>query len=108
MNFFFKNTRKGITMTEEDDEHFVNNNICRFCEKEILSDKVRDRCHLTGKCRGPAHNTCNINVKQKDSSFIPFAIHSFSKYDCHTFFKRLFNLKKGNVKFEIIPKTNEE
>ena len=83
-------------------------NICRFCEKEILSDKVRDHCHLTGKYRGPAHNTCNINVKQKDSNFIPFAFHNFSNYDCHMFFTRLVDLKKDKVKYKIIPKTNEE
>ena len=32
--------------------------------KEVISDKVRVHCHLTGKYRGPAHNTCNINVTQ--------------------------------------------
>ena len=108
MNFWFKNTKKDIIMTQEFKEDFENNNICRFCEKEILCDKVRDQCHLTGKNRGPAHNTCNINVKQKDSNFIPFAFHNFSNYDCHMFFKRLVHLKKDNVKFKIIPKTNEE
>ena len=89
LNFYFKNTKKDIIMTEEKEELFDNNIICRFCEKEILSDKVRDHCHLTGNYRGPAHNTCNINVKQKDSNFIPFAFHNFSKYDCHLFFKSL-------------------
>ena len=52
-------------MTEEDEEHCKNNNICRFCEKNIESDKVRDHCHSTGKYRGPAHSKCNINVTQK-------------------------------------------
>ena len=108
MAFYFKNTKKDIIMTQEDEEVYKNNNFCRFCEKEILSDKVRDHCHLTGKYRGPAHNTCNINVKQKDSNFIPFAFHNFSNYDCHMFFKRLVDLKKDKVKFKIIPKTNEE
>ena len=45
MAFYFKNTNKDIIMTQEDEEDFRNNNICRFCEKEILSDKVRDHCH---------------------------------------------------------------
>ena len=76
-------------MTEEDEEDFDNNNICRFCEKNIKSDKVRDHCHLTGKYRRPTHNTGNTNVKQKDSKFIPFAFHKFSNYDCHMFFKKL-------------------
>ena len=76
-------------------------------KKNIELDKVRDHCHLTGNYRGPAHNVCNINVKQKDSNFIPFAFPNFSNYDCHMFFKKLVK-KKNKVKFEIIPKTNEE
>ena len=56
MVFYFKNTRKDIIMTQDDKEDFDNKIICRFCEKEILSDKVRDHCHLTAKYRDPAHN----------------------------------------------------
>ena len=108
MIFYFKNTKKDINMKQEDEEDYKKNNICRFCEKNIESVKVRDHCHLTGKYRGPAHNTCNINVRQADSNFIPFAFHNFSNYDCHMFFKRLVDLKKDKVKFKIIPKTNEE
>ena len=108
MNFWFKNTKKDIIMIEEDKQDFENDGICRYCEKYIESDKVRDHCHLTGKCRGPAHNTCNINVKQKDSNFITIGLHNFSNYDCHMFFKTLVDRKKDNVKFEIIPKTDEK
>ena len=61
----FKNTKKGIILTEEKEEDFKNINKCRFCGKEILSDKVRAHCHLTGKYRDTAHNLCNINVTQK-------------------------------------------
>ena len=32
--FYFKNTNKDIIMTEEDEKHYRNNNICRFCEKK--------------------------------------------------------------------------
>ena len=56
MTFFLKNTNKDINMTEEDEEDYRNNNICRFCDKNFESDKVRNHCHLTGKYRGPAHN----------------------------------------------------
>ena len=108
MAFYFKITKKDIIMKQKDKEDFENIHICRFCEKNIESDKVRDHCHLTGKYRGAAHNTCNINVKQKDSTFIPFAFHNFINYDSHMFFKRLVDLKKDKVKFKIIPKTNEE
>ena len=63
---------------------------------------------MTGKYRGPAHNTCNINVTQKQSTFIPFILHNFSNYDCHMFFKKLVDKKNDKVKFDRIPKTNEE
>ena len=108
MAFYFKNTNKDIIMTQEDEEDYRNNDICRFCEKNIESDKVRDHCHLTGKYRGPDHSKCNINVTQKQSNFIPFIFHNFSNYDCHMFFKKLVDKKKDKVDFDIIPKTNEE
>ena len=34
MKFYFKNTKKDIIMTQEDEEDFINNNICRFCQKK--------------------------------------------------------------------------
>ena len=92
MAFYFKNTKKDIIMTEEDKD-IDNNNICRFCEKDIISDKVRDHCHLHGKYRGPAHSKYNINVTQKRNNFIPFLFHNFSNYDSHLFFKKLVDKK---------------
>ena len=38
-------------MMEKDEEDYRNINICRFCEKNIESDKIRHHCHLTGKYR---------------------------------------------------------
>ena len=108
MAFYFKNTKKDIIMTQEDEEEYRNNNFYRVCEKNIESDKVRDHCQLTGKYRGPAHSKCDINVTQDQSSFIPFVFHIFSNYDCQMFLKKLIDKKKDNVEFEIIPKTNEE
>ena len=106
--FYFKNTNKDIVKTEDDEEDYRNNIICRFCEKENVFDKFRDHCHLTGIYRGPAHNNCKINVKQNDSNFIPFNFHTFSNYDCHMFFKKLVDEKNDEVNFYIIPETNEE
>ena len=108
MVFYFEKTNKDIIMTEKDEEDFKNNNICRFCEKNIDCDKVRDHCHLTGIYRGPAHNICNINVTQDESTFIPFIFHHSSNYDCHMFFKNLIDKRNDKVKFDIKPKTNEE
>ena len=95
-------------MTEEDEKDYRINNICRFCEKNIECDKVRDHCPLTSKYRGPAHSKRNFNVTQKQSNFITFIFHNFSNYDCHMFSKKLVDKKNDKVKFDIIPKTNEE
>ena len=78
MTFYFNNSSKDINMTGEDEEDYRNNSICRFCEKEVISDKVRDHCHLTGKYIGSTHSKSNINVTQKESNFIPFIFHNFS------------------------------
>ena len=108
MAFFFKNTKKDIITTEENHKDYRKNNSSRFCEKNIDYDKVRDHCHLIGKYRGPAHSKCNINVTQEQSNFIPFMFHNFSNYDCQMFFKKIVDRKNDKVKFDIIPKTNEE
>ena len=106
--FYFKSTTKDIIKTKEDKEDFVNNNICRLCEKEIIDNQVRDHCRLTGKNRGPAHSKCKINVEQSQSNFVSVILINFSNYDCHLFFKKIVDLKKDKVEFKIIHETNEE
>ena len=101
MAFYFKSTKKDIVLTEDAEKDFEKNNICRFCEKQLISDKNRDHCHLTGKYRGLAHNTCNINVTQKQSNFILFVFHSFSNYDCHLLFKKLVDKRNDKVNIKI-------
>ena len=104
----FKNTKKDIIVTENDEEDYKNINICRFCEKSIESDKVRDFSHLTGGYRGSTHSKCNINVAEDQSNLIPFKFHNYSNYACHMFLKNLVNKKNDEVNFDIIPKTNGE
>ena len=63
---------------------------------------------MTGGYRGAAHSIFNINVTQDRSIFLPFIFHNSSNSDCHMFFKKLVDKKNDKVKFDIIPKTNEE
>ena len=51
-------------MTEEDGEHYENNNICRFCHIKNLTTKIEDHCHVTGVFSGPAHNICDVNLQK--------------------------------------------
>ena len=108
MNFYFKNTKKDIVMTQEDEEDFKNSKVCWFCELPLNRKVVTDHCLLTGRYRGAAHEVCKINWKQKQSNFIPFMFHNFSNFDCHLFLKTLIDKKPNNIPFHFIPKTNEK
>ena len=50
--------------------------ICWICGKliENRDNKVRDHCHITGKYRGAAHYSCNINLKI--SKKVPVIFHN--------------------------------
>ena len=47
---------KNLIITAEENEEFEICNICWICGELIdFDDKVRDHCHIAGKCRGNAH-----------------------------------------------------
>ena len=61
-------------------------------------NKVRDHCHISGKYRGAAHWSCNINLKITKK--VPVIFHNLKGYDSHLIFKEL---SKFNVKISVIP-----
>ena len=69
-----KHFNKNLIMNEEEEYLFQQSNNCWICKKHIDSDneKVRDHCHITGKFRGAAHRSCNVNFQltKKNSSNI--------------------------------------
>ena len=58
-----KHFDENLIISVEDEERFQLSNICWICGKllDFGDNKVRDHCHITGKCRGSAHWSCNIN-----------------------------------------------
>ena len=67
--------------------------------------KVQDLCHLTGRYRVAAQNTCIINAKQLN--FFPLIILYLTEYYSHVFFMDLVARKSTKEQFVVIPKTNE-
>ena len=91
---------KNMIMSAEENELFEMANICWICGglMENTGNKVRNHCHITGKYRGAAHYSCNINLKI--SKKVPVIFHNLNGYDSHLIFKEL---SKCNVKISVIP-----
>ena len=61
-----KHFNKNLIMSaEEEEDKFQLSKSYWICDKSfyIGDEKVRDNCHMTGKYRGAAHWSCNINLK---------------------------------------------
>ena len=87
---------KEVVMTKEDDENFGKSKKCLICDKIFFERdvKVRDYCHVPGKCKGAALRDCNINVSL--SNKVPIVFHNLNKYDI-----RLIMQELGRFDFKI-------
>ena len=90
---------KNLVMTEKGEYLFQQSDNYWICKKCIDNEdeKVRDHCHITGKCRGSAHWDCNINFQLTKK--IPVIFHNLKGYDSHLIFSELH---KFNLKFDVI------
>jgi len=110
---FIQQTNIPYDLTNKEEEHFKNTNICHICEKEITDEKVVDHDHLTGNYRGPAHYDCNINYNLKYFS-VPVIIHNLKNYDGHLIIEKIGSiLKEKNEiykkqRFNIIANNSEK
>ena len=88
---------KNLIITE--DQH-QSSNTCWICKKLIdhHDEKVRDHCLVTGKFRGAAHWSCNINLQQTKK--VPVVFHNLRGYDSHLIFNELNKVK---VKIDVMP-----
>ena len=71
---------------KEEAERFNKETKCWICKGELNNDKVRDHCHFTGRYRGAAHNSCNLEYKKPN--FTPVVFHNLSGYDSHPIYKK--------------------
>ena len=95
-----------MVMTEEDESRFQKDTTCHICNLPIRTNqvKVRDHCHLTGKYRAAAHESCNINFKLTRT--IPVIFHNLSSYDAHFLIEDISNAFDGDL--NVIPITTEK
>ena len=94
-----KHFNKNLVMTEEEDL-FQKSNNCWISKKCIGNDedKVRDNCDVTGKFRGAAHKSCNLNFQLTKK--VPIIFHNLKNYDNHLIFNEP---DKFDVKIKVIP-----
>ena len=92
-------------LTEQQWKEYGKLNKCHICLKPTThkDPKVRDHCHYTGKYRGPAHRSCNLNYKVP--SYIPIVFHNLSGYDAHLLIKEL--LKYSYKDMDVTEKNKE-
>ena len=94
-----KHFNKNVIMTAEDEERFQLSNNYWICNKlfDVGDNKVRDHCHITGKYRGSAHWSCNINLKLTKKICIIF--HNLRGYDSHLIMQEIskFDVKVGVI-----------
>ena len=96
---------KNLIMSAEEEERFQLSNSCWICDKlfDVGDDKVIDHCHITGKYRGVAHWSCNLNLKLTKK--IPVIFHNLRGYDSHLTIKEI---SKFDVKVSVIPNRLEK
>ena len=91
------NFNKPLKMTGEDEKAFKKATHCHICEKKYREDDVpvRDHCHITGKYRGSAHQTCNLKLQiSAEKIKIPVIFHNLKGYDSHFIINELGELIK--------------
>jgi uncharacterized C2H2 Zn-finger protein len=100
---YSKNT-KMIDLTTEEQKRQSNAQTCYLCDKPFTIDdgSVRDHCHITGKYRGPAHNSCNLLAR--NPKFLPVFLHNLCGYDSHFLIRELGEV---DAEITIIPNTTE-
>ncbi|XP_051173172.1 uncharacterized protein LOC127289339 [Leptopilina boulardi] len=94
------------TLTPQQVSDFNRAVMCHICHQKIPANvkKVRDHCHLTGKYRGAAHESCNLNYQ--DCQTIPVVFHNLSGYDAHFIIHAISTSFEGHI--SLLPINKEK
>ena len=99
-NVMKKHFNKNLMMSVEEEEIIQSSNKYWICNKlfDLVDQKVRDHCHISGKFRGAAHFSCNANLKITKK--VPVIFHNLRGYDSHLIIKVISNF---DVDIDVIP-----
>ena len=99
-NVMKKYFNENLIMSVEEEEKIQLSNKCWICDKlfDLVDEKVRDHCHISGKFRGAAHFSCNANLKI--SKKVPVIFHNLRGCDSHLIIKEISNF---DVQVDVIP-----
>lgn len=97
---------KMTPLTKEQHDAFQSAESCFICELPFSESdiKCKDHDHLTGKYRGPTHNSCNLNYKK--SFYVPVIFHNLSGYDAHFIIKEINSTIAGKI--NLLPLNKEK
>ena len=101
-----ENFQKPLIMFKKDEEDFQKAKKCWICQKRYKANEnpVRDHCHITGKYRGSAHNTCNLRLQISSEKIkIPVIFHNLIGYDGHLIIEGMGDIIKEKKEREEEP-----
>ena len=83
--------KEMIPLTKKSRKCIIRQKLVTYVKKDLVlmltMKSIIDHCHYTGKCRGAAHNICNLRYKTPRE--IPVIFHNDSTYDYHLIIKEL-------------------
>ena len=93
-----------MIIINDEETSFKNAEVCYICNKKYTKEDVpvRDHCHVTGKYRGSAHNTCNRSFRL--SYKIPIIFRNLRGHGGHLIMQEI---GKFNKTINVIPNNME-
>ena len=87
-------------MSAEYEERFQLSDKCWICDKlfDAENNKVKDHCNITGKYRGSAHWSCNVNLKLNRKVSVIF--NNLRGYDSYLIMQEI---NKFDIELNVIP-----
>ena len=88
---------KPLRMTNKDEQDFDEAVKCHICGQFYSGYDicVRDHCHVTGKYRGSAHQSCNVNFQLSDK--IPVVFRNLRGYNSHFIMQQISKIAKNRT-----------